>query len=88
MSASLYYVLLAVAVGIVIVFFVRYLRLALRLVLTLGKLAVAALLVLLVGWALGLWNLPRPLVTLFFGMRRLWQPFQVSLLEWIHSLLR
>jgi hypothetical protein len=88
MSISPYYLLLGVGVGLVAILFLHNLRLALNIALTLGLVVGTVLLVLLIGSALGLWRLPRPLTGLFLGIRRLWQPFQRSISEWIRSLLR
>jgi hypothetical protein len=88
MRISPYFLLLGVGVGLLFVLLLRNLRLALQLLLVLGKAVLLALLVLVIGWAVGLWRLPRPIAEFFFGMRRLWQPLQRSVLDWIRRMLR
>jgi hypothetical protein len=88
MGISPYYVLLGVGVGFFIVLLLRNLRLALQFLLMLGKAVAIALLIVLIGGAMGLWRLPHPVTGLFFGIRRLWEPLEQSVLEWIRRALR
>jgi disulfide bond formation protein DsbB len=88
MSISPYYLLLGVGVGFVVVLFLRNLRLALQIMGTLAIVVGIAFLVLIIGWAVGLWRLPRPVAGLFFGVRRLWQPLQRSILERFRSIFQ
>ena len=88
MGISPYYLLIGVGAGFVIVFFLRNFRLALQIMLTLAIVVGIAFLVLLIGWAVGLWRLPQPVADLFFRVRRLWRPLQGSILEWFRSLLQ
>ena len=82
-----YYVLVGVGTGFAVVLFLQNVRLALHFLWTVGKAAVVLLAILLLGQLLGLWNSPRAVVVLFFGLRRLWEPFQVELLTWIRGVL-
>jgi hypothetical protein len=86
MNISPYYILLGVGIGLVAIFVLRNLSLALRLAVALGKVAGIAFLVLLAGSVLGLWRLPRPLAVFLFGLRRLWQPVQRTVLSWFGGL--
>jgi hypothetical protein len=88
MSFSPYYVLLGIGVGLTVVLFLQNLRLAVQVVLTVGKVILIVSLVTLVGWLFGWWALPRPMAILFFGLRQLWEPFQTSLLDWFSGLFR
>jgi hypothetical protein len=85
MEFSPYYILIGVAVGFVVVLALQNLRLALEYLLMVGKGAIILLLVLLFGRLVGWWELPRPLATFIFGLRRLWEPFQADLLAWFRS---
>ncbi|MGD8969180.1 MAG: hypothetical protein PVI07_16870 [Anaerolineae bacterium] len=87
MRISPYYLLLGAGIGLFLVLLLRNLRLALQLLLVLGKAVLLALLVLVIGWAVGLWRLPNPVTAFFLGVRRLWQPLQRSVLEWIRRTL-
>jgi hypothetical protein len=88
MGISPYYVLIGVAVGVVVVLLLRNLRLALQFLFMLGKLVGIALLIVLIGWAVGLWTLPGPVDGLFSGLQQLWKPLQRSVLDWIRRALR
>jgi len=83
-----YYVLLGVAIGFIIVLVVQNLRLALEYLVMVGRVAIVVSLLMLLGGLLGWWDLPRPLASLVYGLRRLWEPFQVDLMEWIRSQLQ
>lgn len=76
-------VLLALGVGLVILLIVRHARLLIELVLGLAKLAIVLLLILLIGWAFGLWPLPSPVLEAFSGLRALLEPIP----QWISGLL-
>jgi hypothetical protein len=80
-----YYVLLGVGVGFFIVLFLRNLRLALQFLLTLGKAVVVAILIVLIGGVVGLWQMPQSLFGFFSGIERLWEPLQQSVMEWFRS---
>jgi hypothetical protein len=85
MDFSPYYILIGVAVGFLVVLFLQNLRLALEYLVIVGKVALILFLILLIGWIVGWWPLPRPLAILVLGLRRLWEPFQRDLLEWFRS---
>jgi hypothetical protein len=80
-----YYVLAGIAVGFVVVLVLENLRLALQYLVIVGKVFVILFLVTLVGWAVGWWEMPPMIVRRFFGLRRLWEPFQENVLQWIGS---
>ena len=82
MSFSPYYVLFGIGVGLTVILFLLNLRLAVQVVLTVGKVVLVVLLITLAGWLFGWWELPRPVAVLFFGLRGIWEPFQTSLLDW------
>jgi hypothetical protein len=83
----LYYPLLIVGLGVLILLFVRNVRLALRLVWTLAKLFIIAFLILLVGSLLGLWQLPPLFAQLYLGLRRLLEPLGGLIVELIRRWL-
>jgi hypothetical protein len=82
------YVLIGVGVGFLVILTLQNLRLALEFLAMVGKVAVILLLLTLLGWVVGLWELPRPLSILILGLRRLWRPFQERILDWIYAHLR
>jgi hypothetical protein len=81
------YPLLIAGLGVLILLFVRNLRLALQLVWTLAKLFVIGFLILLIGAFLGLWQLPPPFAQLYQGLRRLLEPLGSLVLDWIRGWL-
>ncbi len=83
-----YYILIGVGVGFIVILFLQNFRMAVEYLLTVGKVALVLFLILLLGWLVGLWDLPRPVALLLFGLRRLWRPFQLDLLRWIRGHLR
>lgn len=83
----LYYPLLIVGLGVLILLFVRNVRLALRLVWTLAKLFIIAFLILLVGSLLGLWQLPPLFAQLYLGLRGLLEPLGGLIVELIRRWL-
>jgi hypothetical protein len=88
MPFSPYYLLLGLGVGIVIVFVLRRLGLFVRLALALAKVAGIVFLIILAGWVVGLWRLPRPLAVFFTGVPEPWAPAQRSIGEWLDGLFR
>ncbi len=88
MGFSPYYVLVGIGIGLTVILFIQNLRLALQVVLTVGKVVLVVLLITLLGWLFGWWALPRPLAVFLFGLRRIWEPFQTSLSEWLFGHLR
>lgn len=78
-----YYVLVAVGLAVFVAILLHNIRLALQLLLTMAKIAAILLVVLLFGSLVGFWELPRPVAVFFFGLRRIWQPIQESILEWL-----
>jgi hypothetical protein len=88
MAISPYYVLLGLGIGVVLVFVLRRLGLFVRLALALGKVAGIVFLIILAGWVVGLWRLPRPLAVFFSDLPRPWEPTQRSVLNWFTSLFR
>lgn len=83
-----YYLLIGVAVGFLVMLFFRQLRLVLRVFWFVGKVATIAFLILLLGWIVGFWQLPRPLAILFYGLGQLWEPFHEALMEWLRGRFR
>ncbi|MGD8245115.1 MAG: hypothetical protein PVG25_10885 [Anaerolineae bacterium] len=81
------YPLLVAGLGVLILLFVRNLRLALQLVWTLAKLFIIAFLILLIGSFLGLWRLPPLFAQLYLGLRRLLEPLGRLVFEWIRGWL-
>jgi hypothetical protein len=88
MSFSPYYVLVGIGVGLMVILFLQNLRLALQILLMVGRVVLVVLLIVLVGWLFGLWALPRPVAAFLFGLRRFWEPFQASFLEWFFGHFR
>jgi len=88
MAFSPYYLLVGLGVGVVLVFVLRRLGLFVRLALALAKVGGIVFLVILAGWVVGLWRLPRPLATFFSGIPAPWAPAQRSIGEWLSGLLR
>jgi len=88
MPFSPYYLLLGLGVGVVLVFVLRRLGLFVRLALALAKVAGIVFLIILAGWVVGLWRLPRPLAMFFAGVPEPWTPAQRSIGEWLNGLLR
>jgi hypothetical protein len=83
----LYYPLLVAGLGVLILLFVRNVRLALQLVWALAKLFVIAFLILLVGSFLGLWQLPPLFARLYVGLRRLLEPLGRLIVERVRGWL-
>jgi hypothetical protein len=83
----LYYGVLVAGLGVLILLFVRNVRLALRLTWTLFKLFIIAFLIFLVGSLLGLWRLPPPFAQLFIGLGRLLEPLGRLVVEWFRTWL-
>jgi hypothetical protein len=81
-----YYVLAGIGVGFVVVLLLENFRLALQFLVIVGKVAVILFLLTMVGWAVGWWEMPPAVLKRVFGLRRLWQPFQQSILQWIQDL--
>jgi hypothetical protein len=88
MPFSPYYILLGLGVGVVLVFVLRRLGLFVQLALALAKVAGIVFLIILAGWVLGLWRLPRPIAGFFSGIPAPWAPAERSVGEWLNSLLR
>lgn len=88
MAFSPYYLLVGLGAGVVLVFVLRRLGLFVRLALALAKLGGIVFLIILAGWVVGLWRLPRPLAAFFSGVPEPWTPAQRSVGEWLNSLLR
>jgi hypothetical protein len=88
MDISPYYLLVGVGAGFVFITLLQDLRLALRSLLMVGKVAIIAFLVLLIVWTLGLWRPTGSAAVLTSALRQLWQPMQRSVLEWVRSALR
>lgn len=83
-----YYLLIGVAVGFLVVLLVKDLRPILRVLLILGQVTIIALLILLLGWVVGWWGLPRPMVNTLVALDRLWKPFHEAFMEWIRGYFR
>ncbi|MFW6135999.1 MAG: hypothetical protein ACOC7N_04175 [Chloroflexota bacterium] len=88
MVISPYWLLVGLGVGVLIVFVLRRLGLFVRLALALAKVAGIVVLIILAGWAVGLWRLPRPLAQLVAGIPEPWEPVQRSVVSWFQSLWR
>jgi hypothetical protein len=88
MVISPYWLLLGLVVGVVAVFILRRLGLFVRLALALAKVAGIVFLIILAGWAVGLWRLPRPVAEFFSGIPKPWEPTQRSVLDWFQNLFR
>lgn len=88
MTISPAYLLLGVGIAAVLIFFLARLRLLLRLTLSLSKVAAIVAVIVLAGWAVGLWRLPWPMTRLLSGIPQPWEPAQRSLLEWFNSLFQ
>jgi hypothetical protein len=86
MPFSPYYILLGLGVGVVVVFVLRRLGLFVQLALALAKVAGIVFLIILAGWVVGLWRLPRPIANFFYGMPAPWAPAQRSVAEWLNGL--
>ena len=87
MIISPYHVLLGVGAGLGTVLFLHNLSLALRILLTLGRMVAVGLCLLLVGSALGLCRLPRAVTGSFYWISRLWRPLQHSVVGLINTAL-
>lgn len=87
MAFSPYYLLLGLGIGVVLVFVLRRLGLFIRLALALAKVGGIVFLIVLAGWVVGLWRLPRPLAAFFSGASEPWAPAQRSIGEWLNGLL-
>lgn len=88
MSLSPSHLLLGAAIVVVFVFFLRRLRLLLQLTLGVGRLAAIVFVVILVGWAIGLWRFPEPVERFLFGLPQPWRPVQAAVAEWLASLFQ
>jgi hypothetical protein len=88
MAISPYYVLLGLGIGVVLVFILRRLGLFVKLALALAKVAGIVFLIILAGWVVGLWRLPRPLADFFSVLPRPWEPTQRSVMDWFTGLFR
>ena len=83
-----YYVLFGFGVGLVIILFIQNIRLALRLLLTLGKVAIVLVVIALAGALLGVWELPREAGVVSLRIERIWEPLQRLVLRWFRGLFR
>ncbi|MFW6136302.1 MAG: hypothetical protein ACOC7N_05730 [Chloroflexota bacterium] len=88
MTISPYFLLLGLVAGVVLVFILRRLGLFVRLALALAKVAGIVFLIILAGWAVGLWRLPGPIAQFLSGIPEPWRPAQRSVLEWFHGWFR
>lgn len=88
MSFWPHYVLIGVGIVFAMVLLLSSVRLALRLLVILGKAAVILFLLLLLGWIVGLWQLPRPVALLLSSVSRLLRPFLETLLQYVRDQLR
>lgn len=88
MTISPAYLLLGLAIAAVFVFFIRRVQLLFRLGVALGKVAAIVLVIVVAGWAVGLWRLPRPMTELVSGLPEPWVPVQRSVLEWFTGLFQ
>lgn len=85
MSVLPSYLLLGAAILILFVFFLRRLDLFLRLTLMLVRLAVVVALVFVVGWAVGLWQIPPVMENILAWIPQPWRAAQLSFVEWFVS---
>lgn len=85
MSVLPSYLLLGAAILIFFVFFLRRLDLFFRLMLVLGRLAVVLGLILVVGWAVGLWQIPPVMEDSLSRIPQPWRTAQLSFVEWFVS---
>lgn len=83
-----HYVLIGVGIVCAMALLLYSVRLALRFLMILGKAAIVFFLLLLLGWIVGLWGLPRPVAMLLSGLDRLLRPFFETVLEYIRGQLR
>lgn len=88
MTISPAYLVLGVAIVAVFFFFLRRLQLLLRLAVALSKVAAVVLVIMVAGWAVGLWRLPRPMTQLLSGLPEPWEPVQRTVLEWFTGLFQ
>lgn len=88
MPLSPSHLLLGAAIVVIIVFFLRRLSLLLRLTLGVGRLGIIVFVVILTGWAIGLWRFPEPVERFLFGLPQPWRPVQATIAEWLASLFR
>ena len=88
MAVSPYFLLVGLGIGVGVVFVVGRLALFLRLSLALAKLAGIVCLIILAGYAVGLWHLPRPMAEFFAGLPQPWVAPQARVHEWFMNFWR
>lgn len=81
------YLLLGVGIGFVAILALRNLRVALQFLLMVARIAVALLLITVMGGLVGLWEQPRPIVSVYYGLRSIWEPLQVLVSRWISAIV-